>query len=102
MTGDDHDEPYFTAEDLLMAQIRRRPAPGFEDWDLMAEERQADRLAAMTPPAEPRRRVRRPSLAAQLRVIKAAEKAGLPIRRAVVDGARSSSGLSPRERRTRT
>jgi hypothetical protein len=50
----------------------------------MADERNAARLAALTPAAE--LRVRKPSLASQLRVIKAAEKAGLPVRAATIDG----------------
>jgi hypothetical protein len=47
---------------------------------LMAEERRADRLTAMTPPSEPRRRVRRPSLESQVRqMFKAGQAAGVSI-----------------------
>jgi hypothetical protein len=92
--GDDLD--YLDAEDTHCANLHRA---GVDEWSFRsiereispAGERHAAYIAALTP-AEPRRRVRKPSLEAQVRVIKAAEKAGLPIRRAVVDGVALSFG----------
>jgi hypothetical protein len=50
---------------------------------LPADRRLEALVASSTPP---QRRIRKPSLATQLRVIKAAQKAGLPVKAATIDG----------------
>ncbi len=57
-----------------------------DGWSALSPaERYADLIVALTPPAPPTR-ARRPSPASRLRVIKAAEKAGLPVKAATIDG----------------
>jgi hypothetical protein len=70
------------ADDLACAGLHRAG----DSWSSIARsiEREinqaADRLAAMKPPAEPRRRVRKPSLESQVRqMLKAGQAAGVQI-----------------------
>jgi predicted Fe-S protein YdhL (DUF1289 family) len=85
MTGPGHLSG-FTAEDFACAGLHR-VADGFEDWSIFtAAERHESLIAAVAQEAALQRRGRRQEEARQIRVIKAMQKAGLPVSRAVVSG----------------
>jgi hypothetical protein len=57
-----------------------------DDWSFSTAAERAEAWVAASALAWPKRRERKPSLAAALRVVKTAQKAGLPVRRAVIGG----------------
>jgi len=85
MTAED-----LTAEDLACLGLHRT-VEGFEDWDwtcwpeAVAQQREADAKYARAMAAISRRE-RKEQLAREIAVIKAMQKAGLPVRRATIEG----------------
>jgi hypothetical protein len=80
MTGDDLDREEMNADDLACAGLHRA---GADDWSFRSIEREINQVATHAvalAPAEPRRRVRRPSLESQVRqMLKAGQAAGVQI-----------------------
>jgi hypothetical protein len=75
----------FTAEDLACAGFRR-VGDGEDLIMFTTAERHASLIAAITHIEALKCRQRRREEARQIRIIKAAQKAGLPVKRAVIDG----------------
>jgi|HubBroStandDraft_6_1064221.scaffolds.fasta_scaffold2472547_2 predicted Fe-S protein YdhL (DUF1289 family) len=85
MSGID-DLDNLTAEDLACAGLHR-VVDGFEDWSIFTvAERHELLIAAVAQNEALKRRERRREEARQIRLVKAAQKAGLQVKRAVIDG----------------
>jgi hypothetical protein len=82
----------FTAEDLACAGLHRA-VDGCEDWSIFIAAEQHDSLIAAVAKVEAlKRRDRRQERAREIAAIKALQKAGLPVRSAVIDGVRVEFG----------